>query len=351
MTRILLKLLGLRGVDVQDVLRYSFDLRSFNNVVWLLPVAAIVAYIIYRTYKRAAPELPSARRVALGVLRGAFAALLLILLLRPTLELTIDRAARRTVAFLFDTSASMSITDQRSDHDDSMRVALARDWIDPAKGLGQPLRSFASGDLIARNDLLKAVLANPRLDLTGKLSRDYNLRAYTFASQLAEIPSQDARSWPASLTASGSGTAIGDSIRETLNRSRGQPLAAIVLATDGASNTGSSALAAADAARSSNVPLYIYGVGVSSLKDIVVSNLFAPDVSFVNDSVPVTIRLRGQKLQGRPSTLKLKLDDTVVATREIVFVRGTTEAINLVANSFGRSALQPYEVHSLINYA
>src|SRR6185312_939836 len=29
------------------------------------------------------------------------------------------------------------------------------------------------------------------------------------------------------------------------------------------------------------------------------------------------------------------------STREIVFVRGTTEAINLVANSFGRSALQP----------
>src|SRR5207244_229674 len=109
------------------------------NIVWLLPIAAILATIVWRTYRRTeTASVP--RRVTMASLRGAFLILLLVILLRPTLQLTIDRAARRTVAFLFDASASMSIADQRPDRADSMRVALARDLIDPTRGLDQPLQ-------------------------------------------------------------------------------------------------------------------------------------------------------------------------------------------------------------------
>ena len=67
------------------------------------------------------------------------------------------------------------------------------------------------------------------------------------------------------------------------------------------------------------VPLYIYGVGITSPRDIILQNLFAPDVTFVKDEVPVTVRVRGQGLSGETAELQLKLDDQTVATKTITF--------------------------------
>ncbi len=89
--------------------------------------------------------------------------------------------------------------------------------------------------------------------------------------------------------------------------------------TDGANNSGSPPREAALLARQEGVPLYIYGVGITSPRDIIVANLFAPDVTFVKDEVPVTVRVRSQGMNGetRPAGSALGNDDGGRAGRHL----------------------------------
>jgi hypothetical protein len=67
---------------------------------------------------------------------------------------------------------------------------------------------------------------------------------------------------------------VGDALRDVVTRKRGQPLAGVLLVTDGANNTGAQPLESAAALRQEGVPVYVYGVGITSPRDIIVANLF-----------------------------------------------------------------------------
>src|SRR5207247_10196066 len=102
-------------------------------------------------------------------------------------------------------------------------------------------------------------------------------------SQIAErspTAALDQFAWVDRLGATNPATAIGDALREVRNRKRGQPLAGILLVTDGANNSGSPPREIAGLLREEGVPLYVYGVGITSPRDIIIGNLFAPDVTF-----------------------------------------------------------------------
>ena len=77
---------------------------------------------------------------------------------------------------------------------------------------------------------------------------------------------------------------------------------------DGASNYGSPPLEAARLARQEGVPLYIYGVGITSPRDIIVASVLTQEIAFVKDELPVTVRVRGQGLKGEQAKLVLKPD-------------------------------------------
>src|SRR5688500_40646 len=181
------------------------------------------------------------------------------------------------------------IKDQRTAEADLKRAAIARDVLDATKGLDQPLTG-APAELrqLSRTDLAKSVLRNPRLNLVPTLAKDYDLAAFTFDDDTAEVAAAAYRAgngsdappalslgWVDSLAAKGTQSAIGDAVREVITRKRGQPLAGILLVTDGANNTGTQPLDAATLAGQDRVPLYVYGVGITSPKDVVVGNIFA----------------------------------------------------------------------------
>ena len=176
---------------------------------------------------------------------------------------------------------------------------------------------------------MKAALTNPRLDLMNRLAKDYDLRPFTFGSTTAEVPKAKADpndknalkagidlAFVNSLKADAPSTPLGDAIKDLLGRSRGQPLAGIFILTDGQSNSGSPPSAAAELARQTNVPLYIYGVGISQPKDIALASIFSQDICFVDDEVPVVVRLRSTNLGGKQGKVTLKLGDQTVDTKD-----------------------------------
>jgi uncharacterized membrane protein len=104
-----------------------------------------------------------------------------------------------------------------------------------------------------------------------------------------------------------------------LDQQRGQPVSGIFIITDGANNTGSSPLEAAAMAKQDGVPLYIYGVGVTSPQDIMVTELSGPQVSNVKEKVEMTVHIRAQSMLGKKATVQLKANGKVVDEQPVEF--------------------------------
>ena len=351
MTALFLRLLGTRADDAVEISKASLSLQGGLSGGWvflaLLAVAAL-AWWMYRTTPR---DVSRARKYALSALRLLFLVMILLLTLRPVLALTVEGSIRRLVVMLLDTSASMQIKDPRIDLNDKRRAAIGKNLLDPEKGLAQSLDRGEAKEIeqIARIDLLKSVLKNPKLNLLPRLEQEFDLDPFVFGQGLAELPrvtsaetnalaaaglaakkvSIEQYTWIDGLEANSPVTAIGDALREVINRKRGQPLGGIVLVTDGANNSGSLPREAAALLRQEGVPLYLYGIGITSPRDIIVSHVFAPEVSFVEDEVPVTVRIRAQGMSGQTSRLTLKFADRVVAEKEIAFASDGEQVVAL----------------------
>jgi hypothetical protein len=339
MTQLLLKLLGARAEDAVDIARASLAFRGGIGVGWVIFLLLILGAGIYWMYRQTPVPISPRRKYTLAALRIAFVALVLVLFLRPVLALTVEGSIRRLLVVLVDTSASMQIRDPRFDTAEQKRAAIARGLLDPRKGLDQSFDRNAARDLeqVPRVDLAKAVLKNERLNLLPRLDADFDLAAFTFGPNVLETSARREQTnaslasfaWVDQLQAQSPATALGDALREVVNRKRGQPLAGVLLITDGANNTGAQPLESAAALRQDGIPVYAYGVGITSPRDIIVANLFAPDVTFVKDEASVTVRVRAQSLKNETADLVLKLGEQTVATKTITFSGDAEQVVPL----------------------
>jgi len=358
-----LKLLNVPTGDVARIAGASLSLRGGLSGGWYLFLAVLCGGVVLWLYRNSPVTLPRWRRHLLASLRVLFLALLLALLLRPVLAFTVEGTVRRVLVLLIDTSLSMQIKDPRLEANDQKRAAMARDVIDPKGGLKQALDRSRAHEVeqVARLEVVKAALRNERLGLLRRLDAEFDLAPFTFGQGVAELSarkgnegtnspaSEEAKQsrfdWVNRLEAAAPSTALGDAIREVMSRKRGQPLAGVVLMTDGVNNAGSQPREAAMQAASEQVPLFLYGVGITSPRDIIVQHLFAQEVSFVRDEVPVTVRVRGQGLAGETAEVQLKLGDQVVATRPVTF---TGEDEQVVALKFTPTTLGEFELSAAI---
>ncbi|HEY7116478.1 MAG TPA: VWA domain-containing protein [Tepidisphaeraceae bacterium] len=321
MNDLLLKLLGVPSEQVARITDSRLRFRGDVGFEWILLAAIALGVMVFLMYRKAAPDLSPVKKYVLATLRTVFLLLILLLLMRPVWAFVIESTVRRELVLMLDGSTSMKIEDPRSDADDLKRVAIAKGLLDPAKGLKQPFNPTSDLGKVSRLDVVRTVLRNNKFDLLPRLSKDYNVDAFTFDAALTELPAASNRreatgkaepppqdtdtAWVNRLSATGQQTAVGDALRAIVARKRGQPMAGIVLVTDGANNSGSDPRAAAQLAKDARVPLYIYGVGITSPKNLVVGNIFAPEISFVKDEVPVTVRVRSQGVPAAKVTLKL----------------------------------------------
>jgi hypothetical protein len=322
-----LKLMGVPAEQVSRIADSRLRFRGDIALEWIILAAIVLGVTVFLMYRKAAPDLSPGKKYTLATLRTVFLVLILVLLMRPVWAFVIESSVRRELVVMLDTSTSMKIEDPRSDADDQKRVALARAVLDPTKGLNQTLPANAGLDKVSRLDVVKAVLKSDKFDLMPRLAKDYNVDTFTFDAALTDLPAASFRqlppesgaapaaatqptkpseaAWVDKLAANGQQTALGDAVRAVVARKRGQPMAGMVLVTDGANNAGADPRAAAQIAKDARVPLYIYGVGITSPKNLIVGNIFAPEISFVKDEVPVTVRVRSQGVPAARVTLKM----------------------------------------------
>ena len=325
MTDLLLRILGWHSDDVQRMSGWGVGLGNTGALLWALPLAVVLSVVVIWSYRKIAREHSGTKPALLSALRIVLLVLLLVLFLRPVLGFTAESAVRRAVVVLFDTSASMRIEDARSSPEDRVRSAVASGQLDARKGLTQDVPVGASGLNLPRQKLVQLALANPQIDLLRRLEAQFDVRVMTFGQRTTGIDTAAPDgapvfppAWINQLDTTAPATATGDAIREVLTASRGQQLGGIVVVSDGGLNSGLPGTAAAQLARQEGVPLFLWGVGVSNVLDVIVPELFAPDVVFKDDEVPVTVRVRNRGLAGQTVTVALTLNDTKVAEQSIV---------------------------------
>ncbi|MBM3877728.1 MAG: hypothetical protein FJ386_13605 [Verrucomicrobia bacterium] len=342
MNDLLLKLLGARVEAAGDIAGVKLTFHGGAGVGWVVFLALALGALTWWTYRNSPVALSASRRFALTALRMAFLASVILLLLRPVLAFTVEGSIRRACLVLVDASSSMQIKDPRVAPDDVKRAAIAKGGLDAHKGLAPslPPGRNAEYDQLSRLDVVRGALKNERLDLLPRLDLEFEIVPFSFGQRVNALPrsktevtntpageAKQARrkagirefEWVDRLAATSPTTPLGDALTEVVKAKRGQPLAGVVLITDGANNTGTSPREAAALARQEGAPLYIWGVGITSPRDIIVANLFAPEVSFVKDEVLVNVRVRSQGLNGEKARIVLKLGDTKVDEKEITF--------------------------------
>jgi hypothetical protein len=299
------------------------------NPGWAFMIFLLLAAATYWSYRRFAPDVSWLRRGALVIFRLALIAIFLALLVKPVLNITINDPVRQKLLVLLDASQSMAFADKRERPDDVKRAAIAAGLLDPDKGLEQSLPADASSvKNLSRWDLLGKLTANEKLALWPRLAKKADVEIYRFGRDAAnaalqtdsgdELSASTVTNLLRTIHPDQPATAIGESLREALQESRGQPLAGIFVVTDGGNNSGLPPAEAAHFAREQNVPLFVYGMGVVTPPDLILQDLTAPKLAFVKEKINVKAKLRYRGITDKKSvTAILKAGDKEVDRQTI----------------------------------
>ncbi|MCL2006202.1 MAG: VWA domain-containing protein [Planctomycetaceae bacterium] len=290
------------GSEVSEIIfRWG---RIQDNSDWLLPLIVFALLLIYcvRRYKIDAAQLKLWQRSLLLTLRITALAGLLLYYLHPQWENLIGNSR---VVVLIDTSASMASRDVDGDQ---TRLDAALEWLEHSQ-------------------------------LLEKLAEQHDVAMFGFDETLAgESPGGNP------LTPDGTATALGDALYDTLQRERGQPLAGIILISDGGHNTGRPLDSPLETANRLRMPIFPIGVGQTHPPlNYRVGLIDLPDRVVPNDPFIVKVpieRVGGNPLDAPPAhrnaTLELSLDDVLLESREIAF-----EADGIIETSFNVRLPEP----------
>lgn len=259
----------------------------------VLALVAVGVWGVWYLYKREGRTISLRMRVLLAGLRLIVLASVVVMLLEPVLVFSRKETDPSNLIVLKDGSESMSLRDAYIDLAQADKVAAA---------LGLPGQA---GELRqrTREDLASHVLKNGLME---KLAAggDRNVRIQEFTAQLVSAPTTGPASQP---TIDRSATAIGAAIRQAIASQQGQPLAGILLLSDGESNTGEAPGKAAEYAAAEGVPVVAIAMGTpEGPRNAKITKLDVSPVVFVRDPNPLRVLIESRGLAKQPATVVLE---------------------------------------------
>ncbi len=285
---------------------------------WVIGLVVVPAAVVLVTLAYRREDVPRGRRLVLAALRLLVLLAATLLLFGPYMERKLTRRVRSHVAVLLDTSASMEVAD---DVDPGFASDLSRATGVPFEALPRTPRFE-----LAR----RALLEGGAESVLERLRKEFVVHVYGFAAEPrpawsgeADREEGDAAASAAAalraLRPDGASTRIGDSLVATLEdfRLRDEPLAAVVLVSDGRSTGGGrTPREAAEVARAflqkgfvgeRGIPVHPVLAGdPSSARNVQVRNLVAPEVVLANDDASFEFDVVETGFDGQSATLRLR---------------------------------------------
>ena len=322
------KLLGLDSS--QEIDQWELAFRGGPLLGILLIVAAITfAVFLYRREQLVTPK----RRITMIVLQTAVLLLLILVLMQPYAKIRTSKESKRSMIVMLDTSRSMAIEDPRTAATDveeaaktlgKMKLNAPALGSDDARGMKEQLGSTR------RIDLARAALANEDMNLLDQLEESYDLRFFTFDSQIRSedpratvIPPAEDDSQPAALpVAEGISSQIGNAIEDAVDRFSGQPLAGAMVISDFAWVEGKDPVNVARRLKERRVPLYTVPVGLPAPPDINVRGVIAPEVVFKGDRVPLRVKIESRGFAGKAVQLSFRVNEDEKESKQVTLKNG-----------------------------
>ena len=281
-----------------------WELSGRPQGVWLgvagaIVIAALVLIVLCYVRERG---LGRWQRVVLSTLRLGALALVVLILLNPRLLTEIRLEHPGKTLLLFDVSASLAQEDELDgeEAEDVERVT----GLDPS---ARPSRTEIG------------VAALERADVVARLREKNRVQLFTFGAELREVGAIASIDLVAPLAGE---TRLGDALLEAVDRAGNDPLAGIVVVTDGRSNGGTPTTEAArELAVRAGVTVHAVGLGKAQLpRNYAVNDLAAPPVVEVDTPVELEAKIRVSGLPG-PVTVSLHRVRRGENTRTLVEAR------------------------------
>ena len=155
-----------------------------------------------------------------------------------------------------------------------------------------------------RLDLVKTVL-DPNLEA---LARGRELFVYDLESAARPGPGGSARSRKLDdIQAKRPISPLGDALHGVLAAHRGQPVAGVILATDGRSNTGEDPLRVVEAAARQNIPIFPIAAGADEgPRNVRLADIEVSPVVFVRDPMMLAVEVEARGLRDAEATIILE---------------------------------------------
>jgi uncharacterized membrane protein len=273
--------------------RFGFDLRP--GILVLLLLAILVAGFLYFIYLRPRVRLTKGTTATLVALRAALLTLLIVLLLRPVVVVSSVIPRSSYVAVLVDDSLSMNLKDgaNGSSRLDSIKQAIFS-------------QNSKQGSFLSR------------------LDDRFKTSLYGFAGSLTSLRDQN------ELNGDGRSSDLSGALAETLKRTAGQPLSAVIVATDGAANVPGDLAATLRELRARDVAVFTLGVGNTAK---------ATDAELIRINMPRRVLVGSRVniegvvgLSGYGATrvlMSVKEDGRAIKTEDFNLRGNDTQAVNL----------------------
>ncbi|HEY6805677.1 MAG TPA: glutamine amidotransferase [Pyrinomonadaceae bacterium] len=273
--------------------RFGFDVRP--GIVLLVLLALLVGAFIYFIYLKPGWRLKTSTTVTLVVLRTALLVLMVVLLLRPVVVVSSVIPRSSYVAVVVDDSLSMKLQD-------------------------------TSGGA-TRLDTVKQSLLNEnsgKPSFMNRLEEKFKTNLYGFAGALSAV--NEAKD----LNGEGRTSDLSGALDETLKRSSGMPLSAVVIATDGAANVPRDLAATLRELRARDIPVYTVGVGATSRPmDAELTRINMPRRVLVGSRLNIEGFVGLTGYGATKVLIGIREDGRAVKTEEFNFRGNDTQAVNV----------------------
>jgi len=273
--------------------RFGFDVRP--GAVLLVLLVLLAAVFIYFIYLRPRVRLSKGTTATLIALRAGLLALMVILLLRPVVVVSSVIPRSSYVAMVIDDSVSMK------------------------------LRDVPGG--ATRLETVKQALLNTsggKDSFLNQLDKKFKTNLYGFSGGLARLKDGN------DLYGEGRTSDLAGALDETIKRSSGMPLSAVVLATDGASNVPRDLAAVLRELRAHDIPVFTIGVGNTSRPvDAELTRVNMPRRVLVGSRLNIETIVGLSGYGATKVLLGVREDGRAIKTEEFNLRGNDTQALNL----------------------
>jgi uncharacterized membrane protein len=273
--------------------RFGFDVRP--GAVLLVLIVLLAGLFVYFIYLRPRVRLSKGTTATLIALRLTLLTLMVVLLLRPVVVVSSVIPRSSYVAMVIDDSVSMKLRD----------VPGGATRLETVK---QALLNTNSGQQSFLN----------------RLDNKFKTNLYGFSGGLARL--KDAND----LYGEGRTSDVAGALDETIKRSSGMPLSAVVLATDGAANVPRNLAAVLRELRARDIPVFTVGVGNTSRPmDAELTRVNMPRRVLAGSRLNIETIVGLSGYGATKVLLSVREDGRAVKTEEFNLRGNDTQAVNL----------------------